>query len=103
LIILFLAGIFLALVSLVWARRAGFSTNQSWLWALFVFCFGLPGLVTFRLASDWPTRVTCPECSRPRAIKTEFCAHCSKPWPTPSLVGTEIFDEEKVAIAHNSQ
>jgi hypothetical protein len=103
LMILFIAGILLAIASLVWARHAGFSTNQSWLWALFVFCFGLPGLVTFRLASGWPTRVTCPVCGCPRAIKTEICAHCSKPWPTPSLVGTEIFDEEKVPLAPGSR
>ena len=88
----------LAAITLFWARRAGFSPRRAGLWALFVFGFGLPGLIAFRFASNWPTRVRCPQCQARRPIETEDCPSCHKPWPAPAPTGIEIFEPRDVRI-----
>lgn len=75
----------------LWASKVGLGKGRSLAWAIFVFCFGLPGLITFRLAARWPTRVPCPSCSRRRPIEIEECPSCHHAWPPPKTSGTEIF------------
>ena len=82
--------IVLGIVVFLWARHTGFSANEARLWALFVFCFGLPGLIAFRLGARWPTRVPCPSCSHKRPIETQECPACHQAWPSPQSNGTEI-------------
>lgn len=72
------------------ARRVGFSPRDAITWSVFVFCFGLPGLIAFRLGASWPTQVRCPDCSRPRAIEAELCLHCNAAWSPPLRTGQEI-------------
>lgn len=84
----------LSAITLLWAKQAGFSGRHGWYWALFVFCFGLPGLITFRLTSIWPTRVRCAQCGHKRPVETETCPHCHQAWPRPRATGVEIFDLE---------
>ena len=93
---LFAVTLGLGILTFFWARRVGFSPGRVRLWTLFVLCFGLPGLVTFRLVSDWPTRVRCPRCERRRPIATDECPGCHQPWPIPAANGAEIFELEKV-------
>ena len=95
---LFAVSLGLGILTFFWARRVGFSPGSARLWTLFVLCFGLPGLVTFRLASDWPTRVRCPQCGRHRPIATAECPGCHQPWPIPAANGAEIFDLKKIKI-----
>jgi hypothetical protein len=95
-IVLVLAAL-LAVLTLVRARRVGFSEKRARQWALFVFCFGLPGLLTFRLASDWPARVRCPRCGGKRPIEAEMCPLCREPWDAPPSTGVEIFDLEPLS------
>jgi hypothetical protein len=95
---LFAVSVGLGILTFFWARRVGFSLGRTRMWTLFVLCFGLPGLLTFRLASDWPTRVRCPQCERPRPIATAECPCCHQPWPLPATNGAEIFDFEKIEI-----
>ncbi|EDY21440.1 hypothetical protein CfE428DRAFT_0685 [Chthoniobacter flavus Ellin428] len=80
-----------AAITFWWARRAGLAKREAIHWTLFVFLFSLPGLVAFRLAAPWPTRVPCPSCSRKRPIETEECPACHQAWPPPKTSGTEIF------------
>ena len=96
--VLILVGLALAVVTAVWARRTGFSPRQASLWGLFVFCFGVAGLITFRLAADWPATVRCPQCRRMRSLHSEKCPHCHQPWAAPASSGTEIFDFEQAGI-----
>ena len=94
--VLFVVAVVLAAFAFFWARRTGFSPKQARRWAGFVFCFGLPGLLTFRLASDWPRRVPCSHCGALRSIAAAECPHCHRPWPSPPRTGSEIFDLEEV-------
>ena len=87
-----------ALGGLTWflARRVGFAAGRAWPWAALVFCFGLPGLLTFRLASAWPTRVCCPRCGCQRPVGTEECPRCHQAWLPPEPTGAEIFSPEEI-------
>jgi hypothetical protein len=86
-------GAVAAAIAFRWARRAGLARNETIGWLAFVFCFGLPGLLAFRLTARFPTRVRCPNCSRQRPLQTEHCPSCHQAWPTPVSSGTEIFAE----------
>lgn len=88
-----LLGISLVLAGVAywWVRHVGFSRDAALGWAAFVCCFSLPGLIAFRLAADWPTRVQCPACSRRRSLQIEQCPACHQGWPGPASNGTEIF------------
>lgn len=44
----------LAVTTFFWSFRIGFSVKGALGWSFFVFCFGLPGLLVYRLVSDWP-------------------------------------------------
>jgi ABC-type transport system involved in multi-copper enzyme maturation permease subunit len=88
-------AVVLSIITWMWARRIGFSTERARLWTILVFCFGLWGLIAFRLASDWPRKVRCPQCGRLRPLESEECPHCHKLWPPVPATGIEIFDLEK--------
>lgn len=89
-----LAGIALALaaVTFLWARNYGFSTGAAVGWGAFAFVFGPAGVLTFRLATDWPVRIRCPACGKKRAIEGERCPRCGHSWTLPEGDGTEILD-----------
>lgn len=86
-------GLLSAVVAFRWARRASLGRNETLGWLVFTFCFGLPGLIAFRLTAPFPTRVSCPSCSRKRPLQTEQCPSCHQAWPAPASSGTEIFAE----------
>jgi hypothetical protein len=85
----------LSLVTLLWARRVYFSWPRAWAWAAFVLAFNLAGLITFRLAADWPRFVPCPSCGKRRAIEAKTCPHCGSGWPAPAASGIEIMDRPR--------
>jgi hypothetical protein len=97
--IIFVLALVFAFLTFLWARQVGFAPRSAGLWALFVFCFGLPGLLTFRCVSDWPTRVRCPACGQKREIEKETCMSCHQAWPVPEANKTEILDSEAVGRA----
>ena len=82
----------LAVVTLWWARYAHLSWRRAWAWAGFVFAFNLPGLITFRLAADWPRQIRCPSCTKTRPIDLDNCPHCGAAWPAPPVSGLEIIE-----------
>jgi hypothetical protein len=86
-------GALAAAIAYRWSRQAGFGRNETLGWLIFTFCFGLPGLLAFRLAAPFPTRVSCPSCSRKRPLQTDQCPSCHQSWPAPASTGTEIFAE----------
>ncbi len=88
---LFGLGFVLAAATYLWARHVAMPSAVAWKWAVFVFCTGVPGLITFRLGATWPTRVPCPKCTHKRPIISEACPECRETWPVPESNGTEIF------------
>jgi ABC-type transport system involved in multi-copper enzyme maturation permease subunit len=82
----------LGAITFFWARKTGFSNKSALGWSAFVFFFGPAGLLTFRLATDWPVRVRCPACGRKRAIEADQCDGCHQLWIHPQRNGTEILD-----------
>lgn len=86
------AAFVLAAFTLHLCHRQQRSWKSSWGWAAIVFLFGLPGLLTFRLASDWPICQRCPSCQKRRPIETASCPACTASWPPPPQKGTEIFE-----------
>jgi ABC-type transport system involved in multi-copper enzyme maturation permease subunit len=96
--ILFGLDVLMGIIAFAWARREGIATRRATGWAIFTACFGLPGLVTFRVAADWPIRARCPVCGTKRPIQANECPGCHQAWPVPTPTGIEIFEGEKAAV-----
>ena len=60
-------------------------------WAVFVFVFGLPGLVGYWTHRKWPLRAACPQCGKVVPRDREFCVSCRQEFPLPERRGIEIF------------
>jgi hypothetical protein len=90
-----IVALLLAVATLVWARFICFSWPRAWAWTAFVFAFGLPGFITFRLAADWPEFVACFSCGKSRPVEAGRCPHCQAGWPAPTPTGIEIFDQPR--------
>jgi ABC-type transport system involved in multi-copper enzyme maturation permease subunit len=73
-------------------RRYYFNAKAQLRWAVFNLCFGLPGLLAFICAQEWPTREACSNCKKPRMVDREQCEHCGEPFAPPAKNGTEIFE-----------
>jgi ABC-type transport system involved in multi-copper enzyme maturation permease subunit len=73
-------------------RRYYFTTKTQMKWAVFNLLFGPAGLLAFICALEWPARVLCPHCKKPRMVDREHCEHCGETFPPPPKIGTEIFE-----------
>jgi hypothetical protein len=82
-----------ALVCFLLARRYSFSRAGCLGWALCGLLFGLAGLLLMLALQEWPARIACPGCGRPRVVTRETCEHCGAPHAAPAADGTEIFEE----------
>jgi hypothetical protein len=82
-----------ALACFLLARRYAFSPARRVGWALCGLLSGWTGLVLMLVLQDWPARVRCPSCGRPRRVDREHCEHCGAGHATPAVDGTEIFEE----------
>ncbi len=72
-------------------RRYRFSLAAQLGWAVFLALFGLPGLLAFLSVQEWPARVPCPACRRPRMADHPQCEHCGADFTPPEKTGTEVF------------
>ncbi|HSY43057.1 MAG TPA: hypothetical protein VK811_04050, partial [Candidatus Acidoferrum sp.] len=73
-------------------RRYRFVLKDQMKWAVFNLFFGLPGLLAFICVQEWPVRVACPHCKKPRMMDREKCEHCGADIEPPAKNGTEIFE-----------
>jgi hypothetical protein len=82
-----------ALACLLLARRYCFSRTRCLGWSLCGFLFGATGLLLMLAVQEWPARIACPGCRKPRVVTRDTCEHCGAPHAAPALDGTEIFEE----------
>ncbi len=83
------------IIGLLLVRRYRLAAGASVAWTLFMLAFGLPGVLTFFCAQEFPRREACSNCGKPRAVDREQCEHCAAGFPPPAKVGIEIFEPLK--------
>ena len=71
-------------------QTAGIRPGRTVAWAIFVFLFGLPGLVGYLVHRRWPFRAACPACHRLVPRDRSSCAACRAEFPTPQPKGIEV-------------
>jgi hypothetical protein len=91
--LMLLSAVVCALVCFLLARRYAFSRAGRVGWALCGLLFGPAGLLLMLALQEWPTRVACPGCRKPRLVTIDCCEHCGAPHAAPAPDGTEIFEE----------
>jgi hypothetical protein len=72
--------------------RYRFSLGTRAVWSGFILLTGIPGLLAFLCAQEWPARVPCHQCGKLRVVDREHCEHCGAEFSPPEKVGTEIFE-----------
>ena len=60
-------------------------------WPVFVLLFGLPAWVGFRFGRTWPILENCSHCNAKVPKDQTECLACSKEFPAPIELGTEVF------------
>jgi hypothetical protein len=91
-----------ALVCFLLARRYAFSRARCIGWTLCGLLWGGAGLLLMLALEDWPARIACQHCHKPRVVSRERCEHCGAPHSRPAADGTEIF-EQTAATPHAAQ
>jgi hypothetical protein len=79
------------------ARRCCFSGARCLGWALGGLLFGWVGLLVMLALHEWPARVACPVCGKPRVVTRDACEHCGAAHAPPAADGTEIFEPAAAA------
>lgn len=90
--LILLSALVCALACFLLARRYSFSLAGRLAWSLCGLLFGPAGLLLMLAVQDWPARVACPKCDKPRVVTRDACEHCGVPHAPPAPDGTEIFD-----------
>jgi hypothetical protein len=60
-------------------------------WAAFVFLFGVPGWIAYRVHRTWPVFEECPACRQAAPRDRTECTECGADFPPPVLKGIEVF------------
>jgi hypothetical protein len=74
------------------ARRSAFSRLACIGWALCGLLFGFIGLFLMLALHEWPARIVCPKCRKPRVVTRDNCEHCGASHASPIPDGTEILE-----------
>jgi len=75
-------------------RRYHFTVAAQLKWAGFHLLTGLPGLLGFLCAQEWPAHEPCPKCKQARLVDRETCEYCGAGFAPPPRNGTEIFEPD---------
>jgi hypothetical protein len=51
------------------------------------------GLLLMLALQEWPARILCPKCRKPRVVTRDTCEHCGAAHAMPEPDGTEIFEQ----------
>jgi hypothetical protein len=81
-----------ALVCFLLARRYAFSRARCIGWALCGLVWGPNGLLLMLAVQEWPARIICRSCRKPRVVTRDTCEHCGALHAAPPADGTEIFE-----------
>jgi hypothetical protein len=92
-----LSAVICALICFLPPRRYAFSPAQCIGWSLCGFVCGPVGLLLMLAVQEWPARIACPRCRKPRVVTRDLCEHCGAGHAAPALDGTEIFDPPAVS------
>jgi hypothetical protein len=86
-------GIAVVFAILCYLRQRRYAVNrvEAIVWPLFVLAFGLPGWIGYRFGRSWPIVESCTDCSARVPRDREVCPTCEVAFPSPALVGTEVF------------
>jgi hypothetical protein len=74
------------------ARRYSFSRAGVIGWTLLGFFFGWVGVALMLALHEWPARIECPKCRKPRVVTRDACEHCGATHAAPVPDGTEIIE-----------
>jgi hypothetical protein len=96
--LILLSALACALACFLLARRHAFSRGSCLAWLVCGLVFGPAGLLLMFALEEWPARVACPQCRRPRVVNREACEHCGAPHAAPAPDGTEIFEEDAALV-----
>ncbi len=83
-----LLGVVLAIFC--YRRQKRFAQARVWPWVVFVFLFGLPGMVGYLAHQRWPVREACPKCKQQAPRDRDACSACDEPFPQPEPKGIEV-------------
>lgn len=72
-------------------RQRQYAAPWTRTWAVFVFLFGIPGLLGYLFCRRWPPREECPACSQEAPRDRESCSACGAEFPEPPPKGIEVF------------
>jgi hypothetical protein len=92
--LILLSALICGLVCFLLARRYSFSRAGCLAWSLCGLLFGWAGLLLMLAVEEWPARVACPGCRKPRVVTRDICEHCGARRAPPAADGTEIFEPE---------
>jgi hypothetical protein len=92
--LILLSALACSLVCFLRARRYSLSFAGRLVWSLCGLLFGPAGLLLMLAVQEWPARVACPGCHKPRVVTRATCEHCGSPHAAPAEDGTEIFEPE---------
>jgi hypothetical protein len=84
-------AISIALAWLTYRLQRKYCRPATGLWTTFVLLLGLPGFIAYWLENRRAKLETCESCDQVVPRDRETCAACDAQFPTPPLVGTEIF------------
>jgi hypothetical protein len=87
-----------ALTCLLLGRRYAFSRGRRIGWLLFGLVWGPLGLLLLLALEEWPARIACPQCRKPRVVTRDTCEHCAAPHAPAATDGTEIFEQTGVTL-----
>jgi hypothetical protein len=90
--LILLSALVWAMTCFLLARRYSFSRGGRLAWALCGLLFGPAGPLLMLAVQDWPARIACPGCHRPRVVTRDTCEHCGAPHALPRPDGTEIIE-----------
>jgi hypothetical protein len=76
-------------------RGYAFSLRRRIGWAVCGVLFGPTGLLLMIALLEWPARIACPKCRKPRIVTRDQCEHCGAAHARPEPDGTEIFEPSK--------
>jgi len=71
-------------------RQRQYAAPWTRTWAVFVFLFGIPGLLGYLFCRSWPPQEECPACHEEVPRDRECCSRCHADFPEPAPKGIEV-------------